>query len=101
LRGGASGIGIFLFGYSIFFAAHIAVNFSNDYFDREGDKLGQPNALSGGSGVLAKHAELERFALMAAIALLLASMVLAGIFTLVEAFPLSFFAYSVASALLG
>ena len=101
LRGGTSSIGVFLSGYSIFFAAHLSVHFSNDYFDREGDKLGQSNALSGGSGVLAKHRELERFALMAAIALLIASITLAGIFTFVEAFPLSFFVYSVAGALLG
>jgi 1,4-dihydroxy-2-naphthoate octaprenyltransferase len=101
LRGGVSDIGVFLFGYSIFFAAHLSVHFSNDYFDREGDKLGQSNALSGGSGVLAMHTELERFALIAAIVLLLASISLAGVFTLAKAFPFSFFAYSVVGALIG
>lgn len=101
LRGGVLDIRIFLFGYAIFFAAHLSVNFGNDYFDREGDRRGQPNALSGGSGVLGEHRELERFALMAAVALLAASIILAGAFTLAKAFPPSFFAYAVGGSLMG
>lgn len=101
LRGGERDLSIFIFGYAIFFLAHLSVSFSNDYFDREGDKLGKSNALSGGSGVLVQHPELERFALLAAIFLICASIALAGIFTITMAFPIAFFAYSVVGALLG
>jgi 1,4-dihydroxy-2-naphthoate octaprenyltransferase len=101
VRGGAADIGRFFFGYSIFWAAHLSVSFSNDYFDREGDRMGKPNSFSGGSGILVSHRELERLALVMAVGLLFASTALAGLFTILNSFPPIFFAYSVGGALLG
>jgi 1,4-dihydroxy-2-naphthoate octaprenyltransferase len=73
----------FLLGYAIFGTAHLSVSFSNDYFDREGDKLGERTPISGGSGVLLRHPELARVALLMAIGLILISILLGAIFVIV------------------
>lgn len=100
-RGSALTWDRFLFGYSIFFLAHLSVSFSNDYFDREGDARSEPTPLSGGSGVLVEHPELARFSLGTAIALLLASGLVAAAFTWHFGYDLTFLAFAVLGGWLG
>lgn len=88
-------------GYCIFFFAHLSVSFSNDYFDRDSDRLATQTSLSGGSGVLIKHEELKTFALRFSIFLILVSITLASTFTILFDYPLSFLIFSIAGALLG
>jgi len=38
LMGAKFSLDQFIFGYTILFAAHISLNYSNDYFDLESDK---------------------------------------------------------------
>lgn len=79
--------GRFLLGYAALLLVHLSVSYSNDYFDREGDPLGTPTGVSGGSGVLTRSPELAPLALSLAKWMLLAGGVLALIF--VALFPSS------------
>jgi len=90
----------FLFGYLIFFLAHLSLHFSNDYFDRESDAKSKPTALSGGSGILVSNPELASFAIRMAIALLISSWVVAVAFTLYYGYGLAFLAFSIFGGLL-
>jgi 1,4-dihydroxy-2-naphthoate polyprenyltransferase len=91
----------FLFGYLIFFLAHLSLHFSNDYFDRESDAKSKPTALSGGTGVLVSNPELAPFALRMALALLLGSGVAAAAFTLYYGYGPAFLIFAILAALLG
>jgi len=91
----------FLFGYLIFFLAHLSLHFSNDYFDRESDAKSKPTALSGGTGVLVSDPELAPFALRMALVLLLGSGVTAVAFTLYYGYGPAFLSFAVLGALLG
>jgi 1,4-dihydroxy-2-naphthoate octaprenyltransferase len=82
LRGGDLGLDRFLLGYAIFYPAHLAVSFSNDYFDVEADRRSKRTPLSGGSGVLVEHPELQPLALRIAVALMLISAIMALVFFL-------------------
>ncbi len=91
----------FLFGYIIFGAAHLSVSFSNDYFDREADKMATQTQFSGGSGVLVKHPELSRFALRFAVFLIILSIAIAILFDLTYSYGPFFLALVVFGAFLG
>jgi len=93
--------GKFLFGYLIFFLAHLSVSFSNDYFDREADAKSEPTPLSGGSGVLVSSPELAPLALGIALALLVGSALTAVLFTWYYGYGLAFLAYALLGGLLG
>ena len=97
----AINLGLFIFGYAIFFFAHLSVHFSNDYFDREADVAAQRTSVSGGSGVLVEHPEMAHLALMTATVLLAFSVFMAIAFTLYYSFPLWFLFYAVLGGLLG
>ena len=60
----------FILGYSILFTAHLAVHYSNDYFDVEVDKYNEPNIFSGGKGILVKNPELRELSKVIAISLM-------------------------------
>jgi 1,4-dihydroxy-2-naphthoate octaprenyltransferase len=92
---------LFLFGYAIFFCAHLSVSFSNDYFDRETDQVAQQSAVSGGSGVLVQHPELAPTALRIALLLLSLSVLTAVAFTWYFSYSLWFLLYAVLGGLLG
>jgi 1,4-dihydroxy-2-naphthoate polyprenyltransferase len=100
-NGAAIEPGLFIFGYAIFFFAHLSVPFSNDYFDQEADKAAQRTSVSGGSGVLIEHPEMAPLALMMAILLIALSVATAMAFTWYYSYPLSFLAYAVLGGLLG
>ncbi|MDD1747007.1 MAG: prenyltransferase [Methanomassiliicoccales archaeon] len=91
----------FLFGYLIFFLAHLSLHFSNDYFDRESDAKSKPTALSGGTGVLVSNPEMAPFALHMALSLLLASGAVAVAFTLYYDYSPAFLVFAILGALLG
>jgi 1,4-dihydroxy-2-naphthoate polyprenyltransferase len=91
----------FLLGYAIFGSAHLSVSFSNDYFDREADKIATQTPFSGGSGVLVQHPELARFAVRFAISLIIISILIAVLFDLIYAYGLFFLALVVFGSLLG
>jgi 1,4-dihydroxy-2-naphthoate octaprenyltransferase len=91
----------FLFGYAIFGSAHLSVSFSNDYFDREADKIATQTPFSGGSGVLVQHPELSRFAVRFAIFLIIISILIAILFDLVYAYGVFFLALVAFGSLLG
>jgi 1,4-dihydroxy-2-naphthoate octaprenyltransferase len=91
----------FLFGYAIFGTAHLSVSFSNDYFDREADRIAIQTPFSGGSGVLVQHPELSKFALRFAIFLVAISIAIAVLFDLIYAYGPSFLALVAFGSLLG
>ena len=100
-HGASFDMGLFLFGYAIFFCAHLSVHFSNDYFDREADQNAQRTSVSGGSGVLVEHPELAPLALRIALLLLLLSVLMALAFTVLYSYSLWFLSYAILGGLLG
>jgi 1,4-dihydroxy-2-naphthoate octaprenyltransferase len=90
-----------IFGYAIFGTAHLSVSFSNDYFDRIADRMDERTPVSGGSGVLQKHPELERPALLVAVMLIVISVILGTAFTLVYGYQWWFLLFVVAGNLVG
>ncbi|MGF7119573.1 prenyltransferase [Methanobacterium oryzae] len=85
----------FLLGYVIFFAAHLSMQYSNDYFDLEADKHGKPSQFAGGSGILVENPELRTFAKWFSITLLSLSLILAAIFTFIFSYSIFFFLFVV------
>lgn len=77
----------FLLGYAAFLLPHLSVSYSDDYFDQEGDRLGHPAGISGGSGVLVRSPQLASLALRISQLLLAGGMLLAFVF--VAVFPSS------------
>lgn len=95
------GPGQFIFGYAILFAAHISLNYSNDYFDLESDKYGKPSQFAGGSGILVQNPELKIYAKLIGIGAMITSISLAMIFTFIYSFPYSFILFVIFGNLLG
>ena len=81
----------FLLGYSVLFTAHLAVHYSNDYFDFDIDHYNKPTAISGGSGVLVENPQLKNFSKWFSIFLMGLSLTLTAVFTIIFSYPLSFF----------
>lgn len=101
LRGATCPPDRLVFGYMIFFFAHLSVSFSNDYHDRNSDQSSGRTLFSGGSGVLLEHKELERVALRIAQSLLLLSAAAALAFTIAYGFSASFLIFALAGGFLG
>jgi 1,4-dihydroxy-2-naphthoate polyprenyltransferase len=83
----------FVFGYAILFTAHLAVHYSNDYFDFDIDLHSTPTAISGGSGILIGNPELKRFSKWFAVTLIGLSLILAIIFTSIFSYSILFFLF--------
>lgn len=90
----------FLWGYMVLLPAHLAVNYSNDYFDLELDRLSHPTRFSGGSGVLISNPELVGFAKLFSISMVAVSLTLGIIFTYVFNSPI-FLLFTVLGNFLG
>jgi 1,4-dihydroxy-2-naphthoate octaprenyltransferase len=73
----------FLLGYAAFALPHLSVSYSDDYFDQEGDRLGHPAGLTGGSGVLVRSPQLASAALFIAKLLLALGFLASLVFILV------------------
>lgn len=75
------------------FTAHLAVHYSNDYFDVNADQYITPTPISGGSGILVENPELKIFSKWFAVTLIGISLILAIIFTLIYSYPAWFFLF--------
>jgi 1,4-dihydroxy-2-naphthoate octaprenyltransferase len=82
----------FAWGSAIVIAAVLSVNYGNDYFDIEVDRLNEPSPISGGSGVLLENPELRNLSKWIAICLMATSIALAVVSTLLFRFHVSFIA---------
>jgi len=90
-----------MIGYLVVFPAHLAVSFSNDYYDAAQDGAGTPAFFSGGSGVLVRQPHLKSTALTIAVLLSIISLS-AGLFYIVLfRLPLWFFMLVAAGNLFG
>lgn len=78
----------YILGYLVVMTAHLSVSYSNDYFDVEVDKHGQPTLFTGGSGILVKHPHLQPLARRIALTLIGGSLLLAVLFTIYYQVPL-------------
>ena len=85
----------FIFGYIILFMAHLAVSYSNDYFDVDIDSYNKPTKVSGGSGILIENPELKNFSKWFAVILICLSLALALIFTVIFSYTIWFFLFVV------
>ena len=85
----------FLLGYAIFFMAHLSMHYSNDYFDMEADKHGNPSQFAGGSGILIENPELKNFSKWFSITLLSLSLILAAVFVAIFSYSIWFFIFVV------
>jgi 1,4-dihydroxy-2-naphthoate polyprenyltransferase len=83
----------FILGYSILLTAHLAVHYSNDYFDFEVDSYTGSNFITGGSGVLVKNPELKKFSIRFSLFLMGLSIFLAAAFTFIFNYPITFFLF--------
>lgn len=83
----------FMFGYLIFFTAHLSMHYSNDYFDIKSDKYGKPSQFAGGSGILIENPELRNFAKWFSLILLSLSLIVAAVFTLIFSYSILFFLF--------
>ncbi|WP_301665136.1 prenyltransferase [Methanoculleus frigidifontis] len=101
LRGADFSLDQFLLGYTAMAAAHLSVHYSNDYFDADADRLGEPTGISGGSGILAQEPALKPYAKWTAIALMAFSILLGYLFLIIYEFPSYFLIFAIGGNLLG
>ena len=73
----------FIFGYMIFFSAQLSVQYGNEYFDYDADRLTIPTFFSGGSKVLRNNKNLRIFSKWISISLLIISIILSVLFVLI------------------
>ena len=73
----------FIFGYMIFFSAQLSVQYGNEYFDYDADRMTIPTFFSGGSKVLRNNKNLIIFSKWISISLLIISIILSVLFVLI------------------
>jgi len=73
----------FVFGYLIFFSAQLSVQYGNEYFDYDADRMTIPTFFSGGSKVLRNNKNLRIFSKWISISLLIISIILSVLFVLI------------------
>lgn len=88
-------------GYLVFLPAHLAVSFSNDYYDVEVDSLGRPTLFTGGSGVLTANPYLRPLARRLALGLMGCSLLAGLAFAVAFDYPLWFMGYPAVGNALG
>jgi len=91
----------FIFGYLVFFPAHLSVSYSNDLYDIKADRFNTPSPFSGGSGVLLRRPELAPIAKGIALGLIGLSLLLSFVFMAVYERTVLFPLLVAAGALLG
>jgi 1,4-dihydroxy-2-naphthoate octaprenyltransferase len=101
ILGAEPGFWKLFWGYLIVFCAQLSVSFSNDYFDADSDRYGDPSLFAGGSGILVKNPEMNGFSWKAAVSLICFSLFLGFTFTIYYGFPFWFFGLIVIGNLLG
>lgn len=100
LLGAEFSLSKFIFGYSIFFMAHLSMQFSNEYFDVDCDKYGDPTPFSGGSGVLVENPDLRKFSIGFSVTLMAISIIIATIFMTIYSYSLVFLLFVIFGNLL-
>ncbi|WP_424359804.1 prenyltransferase [Methanocella sp. MCL-LM] len=88
-------------GYLILVTGHLSMHYSNDLFDYEADLRTNPNAVSGGSGILRDYPHLKTIALYLALFLAVLSMALGAAFTWLYSYPPVYVGLVLFSNLLG
>ena len=83
----------FILGYSILLIAHLAVHYSNDYFDFEVDSYTGYSLITGGSGILVENHGLRDFSKKFSLFLMGLSILLAAAFTVLFHYPVTFFLF--------
>ena len=73
----------YIFGYLVFFPAHLSVSYSNDLYDIEADRHNTTSPFSGGSGVLLRRPDLIPMAKGIAIGLITVSILLSIVFMMI------------------
>src|SRR4030066_398393 len=73
----------FIFGYMIFFSAQLSVQYGNEYFDYDADRMTIPTFFSGGSKVLRNNKNLKIFSKWISISLLIISIIFSVLFFLI------------------
>ena len=94
-------IDLFIFGYAIMAPAHLALSYSNNYFDISVDKYNQPIAISGGSKTLIEHPELRMTCRNISITLMIISVILTFAFIFIYSFSFLLLIFVVFGNLLG
>lgn len=92
---------LFFIGYAIMMPAHLSLSYSNNYFDRHVDQYNKPVSISGGTKVLIENPELVHISKYIAIALILSSIIIAGIVTVFLSYSIWFFIFIIAGNLVG
>jgi 1,4-dihydroxy-2-naphthoate octaprenyltransferase len=90
-----------LLGCLIVLPAQLAVNFGNDYFDRESDQPDGGTLISGGSGVLLQHPELRTPVRWIVTGLIVFSLIMGLIFQQVYSYPFWMLGFVVLGNLFG
>jgi len=91
----------FIFGYLIFFSAQLSVQYSNEYFDFDSDRLTIPTLFSGGSKVLRNNENLKIFSKWISILLAIVSIILSVLFALVFKVSVRIIILAISANLLG
>ena len=91
----------FLFGYAIMLPAHLALSYSNNYFDVQVDQYNEPRFISGGTKILQNNPELRSFCLWFSLALMILSLILTVAFIIIFNFSLIFLAFILFGNFLG
>lgn len=91
----------FIFGYLIFFSAQLSVQYSNEYFDFDADRLTIPTFFSGGSKVLRNNYSLKIFSKWISIFLAIVSIILSVLFVSVFKVSIRIIILAVFANLLG
>jgi 1,4-dihydroxy-2-naphthoate octaprenyltransferase len=73
----------FIFGYLIFFSAQLSVQYGNEYFDYDADRMTIPTFFSGGSKVLRNNENLKIFSKWISIVLIIVSIILSVLFVFI------------------
>ena len=90
-----------IFGYAIMAPAHMALSYSNNYFDIDVDKYNKQTIISGGCKVLLKNPELKTFCKYFAILLMIISVILSIIYVFVYSFSFFLILFIIFGNLLG
>jgi 1,4-dihydroxy-2-naphthoate polyprenyltransferase len=101
ILGAEPGFWKLIWGFLVVFCAQLSVSFSNDYFDAETDRFGDPSLFAGGSGILVRYPELKALAKRAALVCILLSLALGLFFTIHYSYPVWFFGLILIGNLLG
>lgn len=90
-----------LLGGLVLAAGQLSVSYSNDYFDRWADALGERTRISGGSGVLVDRPDLAPAARRIALGLIVVSLLLALCYVFIYPAPCYFLPFVLAGNLIG